>query len=210
MSDAERKLADECYSGIRHGLESYHTVRAKWYAKDGDWVKNLERALDNIINKDNKDFMESALTPSTRLSIRIVDKARQAEVEAYIRQRLASVGYSAADAKAIMERVRFIPVAIGPEIRSLDPALDLLVDVGTMECDRYISGTYEGAPPPALRDGFLALLKIATNNMSEEILRGNIEEILKKIFTSGLVAKPINWKSIDEQNRANRQLSIAA
>ena len=89
-----------------------------------------------------------------------------------------------------------------------NPAIEFFADVGMLECDRYINGDYgdERTPPQELQDNFLALLKLSIENGSD-FDNKSIDEILSMIFAGHLLKiRPVNFKSIYERNRANRQL----
>ena len=183
-----------------------HEISAKCYVADKEkWVDELKRLLE----KELPLFAEQvSREPASRMAIRIIEddkKARQ-EVKDFVNDFLREK-YAEEDAAKIFSRIRFIQVDIS-NIQHLSSSIDLFVDVGMMECDRYMTGEYgDREMPPELQNKLLALLRLSVINQ-EFTATDNILSILKSIFEEGLVLRirPVNWRTIDQWKKANRQL----
>ncbi|MFA5255740.1 MAG: hypothetical protein WC419_03480 [Candidatus Omnitrophota bacterium] len=182
-----------------------HEVSAKCYMADKErWVGELKELLEKELPLfAGQVSRESA----SRMAIRIIedDKNARQEIKDFVNNFLKE-RYPEQEADKILAGIRFIQVDIS-NIQRLSPSLDLFVDLGMMECDRYMTGEYgDREMPQELQNKLLMLLRLSLINR-EFTLTANVPLILKDIF-EGLILRirPVNWNTIDQWKKANRHL----
>jgi hypothetical protein len=102
-----------------------------------------------------------------------------------------------------LAKVRVIVVDVR-DARHLNAVIDLFVDIGMMEYDRYGKPDgYPGEPTPGFKEDLANLMRQSVTNL-EDVKGANLDEKIKKIFegTLSLIIRPIDWKSIQEWKAA--------
>jgi hypothetical protein len=194
-----------------------------YFANGRDWEKDKQE-LTALLENMMPDFVRDAeATPLTRMAIRLVSDengARIKDMKGIIKEILTRK-YGMTDIKAedmIEKKIKFVPISIEGVV-SVNASLDLLVDMGLMELNRY---TQDDIPrsemPPELAQKVVMLLKSSITDASfDEIMKlvkttDNIEGILNTIFRCSVVLRirPVDWKSLDEWKKANEALLRSA
>lgn len=174
------------------------------YVSTDNWMPELRRILEIEL----RNFVEYDLeqrAPLMEIKVKEGKDALQG-VDKMIDEILTRQGYEAR-IKDIKSRIRLVQVRLETG-KHTNPAIEFFMDIGMLECDRYINGDYgeERTPPQELQTNFLALLNLSIKN-GKDFEGKNINEILRMIFAGHLLEiRPVDFNTFDEWNRANRQL----
>jgi len=184
-----------------------HNIHAERYLAKGKWTDNLKDAIKRNMDEFIK---EVARASSARMVIRLMtdDKGTEiSDIKNLIKEYLKDA-YTGAEADRIIDKhVKFVPVNL-TGVTHINAPVDLFVDIGMMEIDRYLNNDYPGEVlPQALKDNFVALLKLSITNF-DDFKTDDVKSILDKIFNMGvtLKIKPINWNTVDQWRKANQAL----
>jgi len=183
-------------------------IRINSYVAKDDWQGELKKLLEIEL----KNFVETDMTKFAPLmEIRIKDGADTRDtVNKMMDEILIRLGYQD-KIKDIRARIRLVQVQVEPGRRT-NPAVEFFADVGMLECDRYVNGDYgeDRTPPRDLQEHFITLLKLSIKNGTDFEGR-NISDILNMIFSGHLLQiRPVDFRTFDQWNKANRKLMQSA
>lgn len=222
-SREDKDIVESLNPAARKIVSQDTNVHLNSYVADDDWKQNIKEELKTeLANFVTNDLDKNA--PLMLIRIKDEPDAREA-VEGMIDDILKEINLESlkkdgtiketVDLDYIKRNIKLVQVdlrdfARAPvELRNrTNPAIDFLVDMGMLECFRYESGLYEkGSAYETLKDRFPALLKLSINN-GKDFEDKSVEDILQMLFEGikSLQIKPINFKTLDEWNRAQRQL----
>jgi hypothetical protein len=181
--------------------------------KDGHFVRanhySIEKGVDDLKDKIGQRIAEfntavnTDKRATTRWAIRVLSTRDKAAIVAFLRQELGRINNG--DEKAVelaMSKVRMIVIGYEKGQR-MNPVIDLFVDFGMMELDRYGKpGEYvmlEADKMLMIKSDVARLLRESTTNL-DGVNAGNVEDYLKKIFegVEVLRIRAIDWKSMQD------------
>ncbi|MDP3730053.1 MAG: hypothetical protein Q8R14_00820 [Candidatus Omnitrophota bacterium] len=184
-----------------------HNIRTERYLAKGKWIEELK---EKVARHMDEFIKEVALASSARMVIRLTtdDKGTEkTDIENLIKEYLKKT-YTEDKADQIFNKhVKFVPVSFAG-VTNTNAPIDLYVDIGMMEIDRYLNDDYPGEILPAeLKDNFVTLLRLSITNF-DAFKTDDVKSILDKIFKMvvTLEIRPINWSTVDQWRKANQAL----
>ena len=191
-----------------------HAIYARHYKVGKTAEESFNNLLSHMEKSDIIQKFDAAVksNPSSRWMVRVLSLDAKSRVERHIKQELVKLNTNEAgkvDENAVANAFNRIHVMVETvkDAAHLNTVIDLFVDIGIMELDRYTQGDYEGQATVEFKNDLANLLRLSVTNL--ENLSGNtLEEILKKIFEGSviLMIKAIDWKSIQEWKKSQDEV----
>ncbi len=173
-----------------------HVITARHYAigtTTEDTYNSLEKRIEtsNMIDDFNRAVSRNK---AARWIIRVVSREHKNKIERYLEGKLSPLA---------LARTNVIIEDIGrmEDTQHLNPVMDLFVDIGIMEINRYTMGDYEGRGTAEFEEFKKRVANLLSMSVMDLAVDGdNLEDVLKRIFEGNIILqiKKIDWRAIQE------------
>jgi len=199
-----------------------HTINARFYSFEGkeddeSWYEGLKQELTEMLPSFNQDAVTN---DATRLTIRVLDRGksmtremRRADLRAFLVAELTKLNNNRVlSEKIVNEKILIIDEHV-QDAEHLNSVIDLFVDIGIMEMDRYNKvkeGAYKMDIPYDCKAHLAELLRLSVTNL-EDVTPENLISKLNLILSGDtvLMIKAINWETLRKWKESNDAVLMA-